>query len=194
MFRFNPNLKFVGVGLMTVSLIAVSLFAYTLLQAPAMYQNGEYFTPLVMQYHVDVWIQRVGEDPMFWSHHAGVLTTIGKNWLEDQIGDSPSTTPASYISLSLSASSPSAAWTQIPSEIADGNGLARALAAYASTGDGQWTELKQFTASGSYVSVQLTGLQYGSSGDNNLLCSDTFTPVTLASGDKITVTWTITVS
>jgi hypothetical protein len=145
-------------------------------------------------FHVTTEIQRAGEDEStFWSHHAGVLTNIGADWIEDQLGDSPSTQPADYISLSTDATSPVATWTQIISEIASG-GLSRAQGTYASTGTGQWTISYQWTASATHTNVQLTGLQYGSSGDNNLLAADTFTPVTLNSGDKLTVTWTITVS
>jgi len=145
-------------------------------------------------FHVSTWIQRADEDePTFWSHHAGVLTDIGADWIEDQLGDSPSTQPADYISLSLSSSSPATGWTQIPSEIVAG-GLERAQGTYTSTGTGQWTIDYQWTSSTTHTDVQLTGLQYGASGDNNLLAADTFTPVTLNNGDKLTVTWTITVS
>jgi len=121
------------------------------------------------------------------------LTTLGKNWIEDQLGDSPGTDPAKWISLSLDASALSAAWTQIPSEIV-ANGLERAAGTYASTGDGVWTILWQFTATGTHTGVQLTGLQYASSGDGNLMAAKKFTAVTLASGDKLTVTWTLTLS
>lgn len=145
-------------------------------------------------FHVTVHIQRVGEsEPTFWSHHAGTLTTLGKNWIEDQMGDSPSTDPAKWISLSLSTDTPSAAWTQIPAEIVAG-GLERAAGTYASTGDGVWTIEYQFTASATHTDVQLCGFQYAVSGDNNLLWADTFTPVTLNSGDKLTVTGTTTIS
>lgn len=131
--------------------------------------------------HVTVYVN--GE---YWDHHAGVLTTIGKNWIEDQLGDSPATDPAKWISLSTSSDSPAAGWTQIPTEIT-GNGLHRQAGTYASTGDGVWTIEKQFTANATNTNVQLTGLQWASSGDNNLLGADTFTPVTLNDGDKITV-------
>ena len=83
--------------------------------------------------HVTVNLQRVGElEPTFWSHHPGVLTTIGKNWIEDQLGDSPSTDPAKWISVSTNVTEPSAAWTEIPQEIA-ADGLTRASGTYAST-------------------------------------------------------------
>lgn len=143
--------------------------------------------------HVTVYITRSGKDQEYWDHHAGVLTTIGKNWIEDQLGDSPSTDPAKWISLSTSASSPSAAWTEIPTEITTG-GLARAAGTYISTGDGVWMITYEWTATATHTDVQLTGLQYAVSGDNNLLGADTFTAVTLNSDDKLNVTWTVTVS
>jgi len=147
-----------------------------------------------IEIHVTTYLQRVGDpEPVFWSYHAGVLTTIGKNWVEDQLGDSPATDPAKWISLSTSASSPSAAWTQIPTEIV-ANGLERAAGTYASTGDGVWTISHQFTASGPHTNVQLMGIQWAASGDGNLMWSDTITPVTLGSGDKLTVTATTTIS
>jgi len=140
-----------------------------------------------------VWIQRVGEEPEFVSHHAGVLTTIGKNWIEGSMGNAVGTTVADWISLSTNTTAPNAAWTEIPQEITTG-GLARAAGAYASTGVGVWTITYQFTASASHTDVQLCGFQYGATGDGNLLWADTFAACSLASGDKITVTGTTTIS
>ena len=149
--------------------------------------------------HITVTVQRAGSDVIelikdgVAINNAGTLTTLGKNWIEDQLGDSPSTDPAEWISLSLNVSAPAAGWTEIPNEIV-ANGLERAASTYTSTGNGVWTIAHQWTASDAHVAVQLTGLQYANAGDNNLLCADTFAAVTLASGDKLTVTWTITVT
>lgn len=142
-----------------------------------------------------MWRESDGSYSIFWSRHAGVLTTIGKNWLEDQIGDSPSTTPATYISLSVNTATPLNTWTIITGELNAG-GMGRKLGAYASTGDGTWTILKQFTANATTTALQLTGLNWSATAcaDNTLLCADTFTPVTLASGDKVTVTWSLQVT
>ena len=128
-------------------------------------------------------------------HHAGVLTTLGLNWLEDQIGDSPGTAPAGFISLSTSASGPSAAWTIIPTEIKNG-GLVRKAAAYTSTGNGAWTEVHQFTANATHTGVQLMGVNWvvTKQADNTLLCADTFTPVNLNAADKITATMAFAIS
>lgn len=124
--------------------------------------------------------------------NAGVLTTIGKNWIENQLGNSPSTVSAQFIALSTDTSTPSASWTAIPNEITTG-GLGRAQGAYSDNGDGSWKISKTFTASASFTGVQLTGLYYASSG-SYLLAADTFSAVNLNSGDQLTVTWTITVS
>jgi hypothetical protein len=137
-----------------------------------------------------------GSYSILWSHHAGVLTTLGKNYIEGKIGDAAyasNTKFANKTSLSSFAGAPAATWLSVYNEIVDGNGLARTEGAYASTGDGVWTITKQFTASGAYTDVQLTGLNW-STANSTLLCADTFTPVTLASGDKLTITWTITVT
>ena len=97
------------------------------------------------------------------------------------------------VSARAAAPENAAAWTQIPTEIASG-GLTRAAGTYASTGDGAWTITVTFTSTTDHTDVQLTGLQWASSGDNNLLASDVFTPVTLGNGDQLTVEWSDSVS
>ena len=125
---------------------------------------------------------------------SNVITTIGLNWIEDQLGDSPSTDPAKWISLSNDGSS-SDAWTKLPTELDDTNGMGRAVGAYASTDDGVWTILKTFTATGA-VTVQTTGLQWVVTlqSDDNLMAANDFTSVTLATDDSLTVTWTLTLN
>ena len=124
--------------------------------------------------------------------NAGVLTNIGKDWIENQLGNSPSTTAAQFIALSTDTSTPSASWTAIPNEITTG-GLARAQGTYSDNGVGSWKITKTFTATSSFTGVQLTGLYYASTG-STLLAADTFTSVNLNPGDQLTVTWTVTVS
>jgi len=124
---------------------------------------------------------------------SNVITTIGLNWIEDQLGDSPGTDPAKWISLS-NVSGAAAGWTQLDTEL-NTFGMTRAEGAYGDAGDGVWTILKQFTATGG-VTVQTTGLQWvvTPQSDGNLMAAKDFTSVTLANGDKLTVTWTITLS
>jgi len=158
-----------------------------------------------MSMHINVYVQRVGSEEVTTIKdgvaldNAGVLTTIGKNYIEGKLGDdTPYADNAKFaddISLSSNAGAPAAGWTIIPAEIA-ANGLERASATYASIGDGVWTISNQFTATGAHVDVQLTGLSWDETDslDNVLLGADTFAAVTLGNGDKLTITWTITVT
>lgn len=125
------------------------------------------------------------------SHHAGTLTNIGKDWIEDQLGDSPSTDPAKWIGLSNSSDSPSASWETIPDEITTGN-MGRAAGTYANVDMGQWNITKSFSPSETN-STQLTGLYYAASGDY-LLAADTITLTNYQSGDTVGITWQITAS
>lgn len=128
--------------------------------------------------------------------HAGVLTNIGKDWVEDQLSDSPSaTTIAKYVSCSAdTAAGMSAASTELTNELA-ANGFTRAAGTYASTGVGAWTVTKEFTSSGTQT-VQLYGLQWDTTAesDNNLLCYDTSSAKNTVSGDTLEVTWTLSVT
>jgi len=129
------------------------------------------------------------------TYHAGTLTTIGKNWIEDQLGDSPSTDPAKWIACSNTTDSASAGWTELPSEITT-DGLSRAAGTYASTGDGTWNQTKTFSVTGTNSTV-CYGLHYAASGDGNLLCAENQgagSRKNVISGDTLAVTWQVTVS
>lgn len=126
---------------------------------------------------------------------SNVITTLGFEWIEEQLGDTPVTTAVQWISLSRNTGTPVVGWTEIPEEIVDAFGLIRALGAYTDTGTGAWKISHQFNVSGgTYTAVQLTGLQYASSGNGNLFAANTFTPVDLGDGDTLTITWELTLS
>ena len=133
--------------------------------------------------------------PFYHYESSNLIVNIGKDWIEDQLGDSPATDPAKWISLSTDVSAPAVGWTQIPTEIAAG-GLARAVGTYSSTGVGAWEIEATFTASATHTDVQLTGLQWvvTAGSDNNLMAANTFTTVTLTSGDALTVTWQLDIT
>ena len=133
------------------------------------------------------------DDRFYYYESSNLMVIIGFDWVEDQLGDSPDTTPAKWISLSLSTSSPAAGWTQIPAEIV-ADGLSRAAGTYSDEGTGAWNIVATFTASATHTDVQLTGLQWASSGDSNLMAANTFNPVTLNNGDALTITWILTLS
>jgi len=158
------------------------------------YYEGTLVAKGSSEIHVYVEHWRNGE-LLSYDHHAGVLTTIGKNWIEGQISDNVQAEEyAEYISCSNDAGSPAAGWTQLPNEI-NANGLARAIGTYASTGDGTWNVSKTFSVTGTQ-SVQLYGLQWTVTpvSDNNLLCADTSAQKNCVSGDTLKVTWQCTVT
>ena len=127
------------------------------------------------------------------SHHPATITTIGLDWVEDQLGDTPSVNASKWISLSNSTDAPSDAWTEIPDELTIWN-LTRALGVYASTGVGAWTIIYTFTATGTVGGVILSGLQWAEIGDGNLLCADTFTVANMEADDTLELTWSASVS
>ncbi len=133
------------------------------------------------------------DDRFYYYESSNLVVNIGFDWVEDQLGDSPDTTPAKWISLSLDGYVPAAGWTQIPSEIV-ADGLSRAAGTYSDEGTGAWNIVATFTASATHTNVQLTGLQWASSGDSNLMAANTFNPVTLNNGDALTITWILTLS
>jgi len=171
---------------LAIALIALTSYSLTSL-API---NNNYATAVKMEIHVDAYHWRAGVLLMH-SHHAGVLTTLGQNWIEDQLGDSPATDPAKWICLSNDATAPSSAWIVLPAEIIT-NGLTRAVGTYSDNGDGAWKITKIFTFTGTQ-SCQLTGLYWALAGDF-LLCADTFTQVNGEAQDTLEIVWSISVT
>lgn len=127
---------------------------------------------------------------------AGVLTTIGKNWIEQQLAASDGSQEALYCADSNDATDPPlAAWTILPSEIA-ANGLDRQTGVYASTGDGAWNVTVTKSVTGTQ-STQLWGLHWvvTDSSDDNLLAADSGpAQKNCVSGDTLKETWQMTVS
>jgi len=188
-----------------LALASVALVTLLTVVAFAAFQYGVYYREAELNLdvgtrsiHLNVYLQRAGETEVITIkdgvaiNNAGTLADIGANLTAAQLGGTPSTS-AHWISLSTNDTSPATGWTEIIDEIV-ADGLERASGDYALTDVGEWTISHEFTASGTHTDVQLTGLQFAASGDGNLLGADTFTPVTLTSGDKLTVTWTVTVS
>jgi len=126
---------------------------------------------------------------------SNLIVDIGLEWIEGQLGGSPSDNASKWISLSMNATDPVAGWTEILEEIVTG-GLTRAEGAYlTSTGTGNWTISKTFLAGATFTDVQLTGLQWALTPPaNNLFAANKFTAVSLSTDDSLTVTWTLTVS
>ena len=104
------------------------------------------------------------------------------------------TLPAKWIGLTNDGTAPAVGDTALTAEIT-ANGLQRALATFAHSGGATTMTLaKTWTASGAQ-SAQQAGLftgGYGASGGGTLVAHTTFTSATLASGDSLQLTWTIT--
>jgi len=149
--------------------------------------------------NVDLYLEHRDSDGNLLSsaRGAGTLTTIGQDWIEQQMsGTINATERALYLGDSNSGDGPSDAWTQIPLEI-NANGLERAIGSYVSTGVGAWNVTKTKTATGTQ-STQLWGIYwkgYADEQDNCLLASDsTPSQKNMENGDTLTETWQISVS
>ena len=98
-----------------------------------------------------------------------------------------------FIALTSDSTGADATDTTLPSEITT-NGLERLLATTIShsTGTNSTTLNKVFTASGTHTAVQMSGTFNQLAVGGTLAHEAIFTPVTLASSDTLSVTWTLT--
>ena len=98
-----------------------------------------------------------------------------------------------FIALTSDSTGADATDTTLPSEITT-NGLERLLATTIShsTGTNSTTLNKVFTASGTHTAVQMSGTFNQLAVGGILAHEAVFTPVTLASSDTLSVTWTLT--
>jgi len=128
---------------------------------------------------------------------SGVLTNIGKDWIEKQIsGTVNASQQALYCADSNDATDPPlASWTILPSEITT-NGLDRQTGTYTSTGVGTWNVTVTKSVTGTQ-STQLWGLHWVATdnSDNNLLAADSGpAQKNCVSGDTLKETWQVSVS
>lgn len=164
-----------------------------------------YISKRVNVAYLTVEVKRKGSD--HWDtvckdkHNVG--TVVGQDKLHEVMyvniaADGDSNWGANYIALSTNAGGSSSAHTSVAGEITT-NGLQRVGAGSLDTIDhtastNETTIEHTFTSSGTHTNVQLTGLLDNTlaSGTSVLVHENTFTPTTLASGDELKVTWTIT--
>jgi hypothetical protein len=126
-------------------------------------------------------------------------TTGGADWQASVMGNT-STQPASsnYIALTNDGGAPAAGdcgagstTCTLTSEVST-NGLARAQGTYAhSSGTSSWTLTHTWTATGAQ-SVQKAGM-FNATSSGTLVFEASFSSVTLASSDTLTVTWTVSI-
>lgn len=126
-------------------------------------------------------------------------TTGGADWQASAMGNT-ATQPASatYIGLTNDATAPAAgdcaassSACTLTSEITT-NGLARHQGTYAHTGGtASWTLAYTWTATGAQ-GVQKAGM-FNAASSGTMVFEAAFSPVTLASSDTLTVTWTVSI-
>ena len=163
--------------------------------------------------YVTVSVVRDGQEIYHHEDHNDI-TVDGFDFIAQQIsgntlgtGSNPVTTGANWIALTSTNIDPTtlaaSAGAVLTDEIADGNGLDRAQGVYAHTNDtASLTITETFAATGAYTAVQGAGLftadvtgTPGSGGDDGTMVAvNEFTSVTLASGDQLTITWTLSLS
>jgi len=152
--------------------------------------------------YVTVSVVRDGQEIYHHEDH-NVITTVGLDFIRGQIGQTSGieTNGANYIALSENADGEAAGNTALAGEITSVD-LARSQGAYAEVSTDAFTITETFAATGDHTNVQLAGLftddVTGTPDDNDddgiMVAQNTFTPVTLANGDELTITWTITLS
>jgi hypothetical protein len=124
------------------------------------------------------------------------IMNAGQNWMSSLISGLGGGGKISYIALGTNAVAPSATDVSlIGGELI--NDLARAQIAStakgaASGGTVTWTGVYTFTATAAVNSVQIAGF-FTTTGANSpvMFAETTFAAVNLASGDTLTITWTI---
>lgn len=119
---------------LTITVLTVAIFA--LVGEQYVSENPFGFFTINIEFHCIV--EQYAPDGTFVSMttHAMTIVNYGKDQIEQLLGDN-SDLGLSYFCLSNNETAVSTAWTTLPDEITTG-GLARAQAAYVSTGTGTW--------------------------------------------------------
>jgi hypothetical protein len=143
--------------------------------------------------YVTVSVTRDGQEIYKHEDH-NLITNAGKDFISAQLGStSAATNGANYIALSSNTAAPAVTDTTLTGEITT-DGLERAQGTYAhETGTSTFTVTRTFTASDAHADVQKAGL-FTAASSGTMMAENTFTAVSLASGDQLTITWTITLS
>jgi len=178
--------------LIPVFLLAiVGVFAFSMIPAANVADDG-----ISITYHSDVCKTVTRADgtvePTDCSHN--LLYDTGKDLIELQLGDNPTTDEVDQISLCNSATSSNCGTPQADAgetflTITD-SGLSETTGTYASIGTGNWTISNTFTAS---ASVKTAGTRLQNTLGTNF-AGNAFTEVSLESGDQLSIEWNIWVS
>ena len=130
-------------------------------------------------------------EPTECSHN--LLFTSGKELIEKYLGDTGGAVDdevdlISLCNAAIGCDEPTAAGTEAFNELAT-LGLSETAGSYSSVGEGNWTISNTFQATGS-VSTNVTRL----SNSDTVFAGNSFTLVSLESGDELSISWNIWVS
>jgi hypothetical protein len=147
--------------------------------------------------YVTVSVVREGNEIYHYEDH-NAITEAGVDFIADQISDSPSSSvSAQFIGLTTTDITPDDDDTSLSGEITSG-GLERAAGTFGglsvgvADNDDNYTITKTFTASATHTAVQGAGLFTDATvGSDTMVAINEFSSVNLASGDQLTITWTI---
>lgn len=121
-------------------------------------------------------------------------TNSGVDFISGQISGTASTATAQWIALSTSVTAVSAADTSLANEITT-NGLGRAQGTFAHTaGTSTYTITNVFTATGNQSGIAKVGVLTAVSSGTLVYEVLLGTPISMNSGDQLSVQWTVTVS
>jgi hypothetical protein len=185
--------------MMTGPAIAAFLLGALMTSGPLLNTTNKFSEGLKPTGYVVVSVVRDGQEIYHYEDH-NEITEGGVDFIIDQVSDSPSATlVAKHIALSTTASSGGSAVdddnTSLTGEITTG-GLERALGTFGgytaavADNDDNYTISATFTASATHSNVQRAGL-FTASSAGTMVAENTFSAVNLASGDQLTITWTI---
>lgn len=125
-----------------------------------------------------------------------ILTTLGSNLIKTALGQGANS-PITNISVANCTGQFAAADTNLCGGNGDDYdntfGLGPTTGTYVSAGNGAWNITYQWTATTNSIIVNATGLS-NATGSAQLFAEVNFTSVTLQNGDKLNVTWGITVT
>ncbi|MEW6605217.1 MAG: hypothetical protein AB1351_11105 [Thermoproteota archaeon] len=180
-----------SVLIMSAPAVAAVLIGALLVSGPLQNTTDKFSEGLGATGYVVISVVRDGNEIYHYEDH-NLITNAGRNFIAAELGDNDtaSTSVAEFIALSTDNTAPAASDTTLAGEITT-NGLQRAQGTYAHTVDADsWTISNTFQATGNHTGVQKAGL-FTASSSGTMMAENTFSSVNLASGDQLTITWTI---
>jgi hypothetical protein len=191
----QPNRKSILIG--AVPAVAMAALMALVIPSSALIGSQNVTTDgLTAHGYVTVSVTRDGQE-IYHNEQHNEITNAGKDFISAQIGSNTTgSNGANYIALSTTAFSSDPTATTLAGELSGGaaNGLARAQGTYSHTnGQASYTVSKTFTATGTLNNVQSAGL-FNAASTGTMMARNGFTAVSLANGDQLTITWTITLT